>query len=103
MTQLNSHGFFSPVRSLLVIFIQQTFRADEFLNTDLQDNEQPIKPIPNTARSCKRFSGFRFKADTDKKERHGVMDSLIYWGFVRDESSDEDRSPQGKYDVYLPS
>ncbi len=56
------------------------FRDDDFSNTDLQDDEQPIKPIPNTARSCKRFSGFRFKADSDKKERHGVMDSLIYWG-----------------------
>lgn len=56
------------------------FRADEFSNTGPRDNKQPIKPIPNTARSCKRFSGFRFKADPDKKERHGVMDSLIYWG-----------------------
>ena len=37
------------------------FQASGFLNTDLQDDEQPIKPIPNTARSCKRFSGFRFK------------------------------------------
>lgn len=54
--------------------------ADEFSNTDLQDNEQPIRPIPNTARSCKRFSGFRFKADVGSQERHGVMDSLIDWG-----------------------
>ena len=56
------------------------FQANEFSNTDLQDKEQPIKPIPSTARSCKRFKGFRFKADTGKRERHGVMDSLIYWG-----------------------
>ncbi len=56
------------------------FQASEFSNTDLQDDDQPVKPIPNTARSCKRFSGFRFKADTGKQERHGVMDSLIYWG-----------------------
>ncbi len=56
------------------------FQANEFSNTDLRDDEQPIKPIPNTARSCKRFSGFRFKADTGKRERHGVMDSLMYWG-----------------------
>lgn len=53
---------------------------NEFSDTDLKDNEQPVKPIPNTARSCKRFSGFRFKADERNKERHGVMDSLIYWG-----------------------
>ena len=56
------------------------FQASEFSNTDLRDDEQPIRPIPNTARSCKRFSGFRFKADAGKRERHGVMDSLIYWG-----------------------
>ena len=53
---------------------------NEFSNTDLKDDEQPVKPIPNTARSCKRFSGFRFKANERNKERHGVMDSLIYWG-----------------------
>ena len=57
------------------------FPDKEFSNTDLKDNEQqPVKPIPNTARSCKRFSGFRFRADEHNKERHGVMDSLIYWG-----------------------
>lgn len=56
------------------------FQADEFANTDLRDNDQPVKPIPNTARSCKRFNGFRFKADAENKERHGVMDSLIDWG-----------------------
>ena len=54
--------------------------ADEFSNTDLRDEEQPVRPIPNTARSCKRFSGFRFKADVGSQERHGVMDSLISWG-----------------------
>ena len=52
----------------------------EFSNTDLQDDEQPVKPIPKTARSCKRFSGFRFKAEAGNKEQHGVMDSLIHWG-----------------------
>ena len=56
------------------------FQADEFSNTDLRDNEQPVKPTPSTARSCKRFSGFRFKAEAGSQERHGVMDSLIYWG-----------------------
>jgi CRISPR-associated protein Csx10 len=56
------------------------FQSDEFSNTDLRDDEQPVKPIPNTARSCKRFRGFRFKADSNNQERHGVMDSLVYWG-----------------------
>ena len=67
------------------------FQTSEFSNTDLQDDEQPVKPIPNTARSCKRFSGFRFKADAGKQERHGVMDSLIYWGLfaVSDQTKTE--------------
>ena len=57
------------------------FQVDEFSDTDLRDDEQPIKSLPNTARSCKRFSGFRFKAENKgDKERHGVMDSLIAWG-----------------------
>ena len=55
------------------------FQQDEFSNTDLRGDDQPVKPIPKTARSCKRFSGFRFKADAANKERHGVMDSLIGW------------------------
>ena len=56
------------------------FQADEFSNTDLRDDEQPVKPVPTTARSCKRFSGFHFKAEAGNQERHGVMDSLIHWG-----------------------
>lgn len=56
------------------------FQVCEFLNTDLLDDEKPVGPIPNTARSCKRFSGFRFKLEAGNQERHGVMDSLINWG-----------------------
>ena len=56
------------------------FQMREFSGTDLRGGDQPVKPIPNTARSCKRFSGFNFKADEGDKERHGVMDSLIDWG-----------------------
>lgn len=48
--------------------------------TDLRGNQHLVKPIPNTARSCKRFSGFRFKVEEGNQERHGVMDSLINWG-----------------------
>ncbi len=70
---LSSEVFFSNL-------YPANFQASEFSNTDLRDDEQPVKPVPNTARSCKRFSGFRFKSDPDKQERHGVMDSLIHWG-----------------------
>ena len=56
------------------------FQQREFADTALKGNSFPIKPIPNTARSCKRFSGFNFKAAEGDEERHGVMDSLIDWG-----------------------
>jgi CRISPR-associated Csx10 family RAMP protein len=52
-----------------------------FKAKELQDEKKlPVKPLPNTARSCKRFGGFRFNAEKEDEERHGVMDYLIYWG-----------------------
>lgn len=45
------------------------------------DHEVPVRPIPKTARSCKRFPGFRFhNAIENDEEHHGIMDSLISWG-----------------------
>jgi len=37
----------------------------------------PVYPLPKTARSCKRFSGFAL-SDADE-ERHGVHDTLFDW------------------------
>lgn len=45
----------------------------------LDQERSAVRPLPRTARSCKRFSGFRFHADTDDDKRHGVSDSLIAW------------------------
>lgn len=41
----------------------------------LQSAELPVLPLPRTARSCKRFSGFRF--DAVEEIHHGVTDALI--------------------------
>ncbi len=41
----------------------------------LQSAELPVLPLPLTARSCKRFSGFRF--DAEEEIHHGVTDALI--------------------------
>ena len=57
------------------------------------------EPIPNTARSCKRFSGFRFKADAGNQERHGVMDSLICWGLFAVSDQTQVEVFNGKYEV----
>lgn len=45
----------------------------------LDQQLSPIRPLPRTARTCKRFGGFRFHADNDQEQRHGVWDSLIAW------------------------
>src|SRR6266566_7588758 len=40
----------------------------------------PIYPLPKTAQSCKRFSGFQpLKGEKVDEERHGVRDSLLDW------------------------
>jgi CRISPR-associated protein Csx10 len=41
--------------------------------------DSPVRPLPRTARSCKRFSGFLFNAQVEDDDRHGVWDSLIAW------------------------
>lgn len=55
----------------------------ESAKNPLEDVDKlPVKPLPATARSCKRFSGFLFNADADKEDResHGVTDHLVIWG-----------------------
>ena len=37
-----------------------------------------VYPLPNTARSCKRFSSFKFDAGNNDNQ-HGVSDHLFYW------------------------
>jgi CRISPR-associated protein Csx10 len=52
----------------------------------------PVYPLPKTAQSCKRFSGFLPFKDTEEKDiedteeedaNHGVRDSLIDWALFR--------------------
>lgn len=49
----------------------------------LQHSGNLVKPLPATARSCKRWGGFLYKAKEDvfngKEERHGVRDHLFLW------------------------
>lgn len=44
----------------------------------LQDDMSPVRPLPATARSCKRWPGFRSQRDADH-EYHGVFDHLLPW------------------------
>jgi CRISPR-associated protein Csx10 len=49
-----------------------------FANEDVgADDEAPILPLPLTARSCKRFPGFRQDAHDPRDAPHGVTDGLI--------------------------
>ena len=49
-----------------------------FEHDDLADETDPVYPLPTTARSCKRFSGFTLDED-DPSNVHGVFDALIPW------------------------
>lgn len=48
-------------------------------NNPLSSISSPIRPLPRTSFSCKRFSGFQFNANIEQEERHGVLDNLIAW------------------------
>ena len=49
------------------------------LANPIDQSNSPVRPLPRTARSCKRFGGFSFHAQADDDARHGVWDSLIAW------------------------
>ncbi len=47
---------------------------------ELQSDVWPVYPLPATARSCKRFGGFKFdERDSHRDPHHGVTDALIPW------------------------
>ncbi len=54
----------------------------------LDHSGTPVRPLPLTARSCKRFGGFRYAPAADE-ERHGVWDTLRAWAaFALSEEQD---------------
>jgi CRISPR-associated protein Csx10 len=43
-------------------------------------SNEPVRPLPTTAQSCKRFSGFLLiPGEEEDEERHGIRDSLLDW------------------------
>ena len=53
-------------------------KRDQEEANSLQEDTLPIYPVPMTAQTCKKQSGFLFPKD-EKEERHGVRDSLLDW------------------------
>jgi CRISPR-associated Csx10 family RAMP protein len=52
----------------------------QFNMRSFQRANLPVKPLPKTALSCKRFPGFRPVEDEEyDDERHGVCDGLLNW------------------------
>lgn len=49
-----------------------------FDDPDLQNRNVPVYPVPRTAQTCKRHSGFLFPVK-EENDAHGVRDSLIDW------------------------
>ena len=57
-----------------------SFNTQEALGDEMQTSHSPVYPVPKTAQSCKRFTGF-LKESSD--ERHGVRDSLLDWAVFK--------------------
>src|SRR6266566_4029729 len=52
----------------------------QFGMRSFHESNLPVMPLPKTAQTCKRFSGFLPTPDEDDDdERHGVRDSLLDW------------------------
>lgn len=52
-----------------------------FKQNRFQRSNQPVLPLPRTAQTCKRFSGFLpLPHEQNDDERHGVRDTLLDWG-----------------------
>ncbi|HLH60943.1 MAG TPA: RAMP superfamily CRISPR-associated protein [Ktedonobacteraceae bacterium] len=62
-----------------------------FADSGLQDAGTPVYPLPKTAQSCKRFSGFKRSYRDDDETRHGVRDTLIDWALYSMQSAPEDK------------
>lgn len=52
-----------------------------FKDKGMEKAKLPVYPLPKTAQTCKRFSGFRyiFEGEEDVDNRHGVRDGLLDW------------------------
>ena len=49
----------------------------DFESQQLRGEDHPVLPMPLTARSCKRFGGFKFNAEQEQELRAGVTDALV--------------------------
>ena len=48
-------------------------------DVSLDTENLPVKPLPKTAQTCKRFPGFCPLDGEEAEERHGIRDSLLDW------------------------
>src|SRR5262249_48240715 len=97
--------FVGGLAALYRLFYHETAEMDEFAplflseqvlypnlypaifdDPGLQDRNIPVYPLPKTAQSCKRHSGFRFPDNKDN-DGHGVRDTLIDWALFKLASS----------------
>jgi len=54
----------------------------ESASDDWQDMHHPVYPLPRTAQSCKRQSGFLYP-QVEENGSHGVRDTLIDWALFK--------------------
>jgi len=58
-----------------------TFKIEGLPETDkFHESNLPVMPLPKTAQTCKRFSGFKpLRGEDPNEKRHGIRDSLFDW------------------------
>jgi CRISPR-associated protein Csx10 len=59
-----------------------------FTDSEMQNSDFPVYPVPKTAQSCKRHKGFLSQVKKDGEEGHGVHDELLDWAMFKLASND---------------
>lgn len=89
---------FAPLFLQERVFYPDIYPA-AFDDTGLHGQHSPVYPLPYTAQSCKRHTGFRFP-ENETNEAHGARDTLIDGALLRLAATDQQRLAilrEGKY------
>lgn len=63
-------------------------------SSGIGESNLPVLPLPKTAQSCKRFSGFQpLPGENTDEKRHGIRDSLLDWAAFSLLDKDEEQQP----------
>lgn len=90
---LRMHGLApdAPDADFTQFFLQDLIRFGNLYPANFSCSlpiEEAVKPLPYSARSCKRWEGFKSQADeSENDEHHGVVDHLLLWALFKKSSN----------------